>query len=68
MQNQNLLDIEIILVDDASQDNGVNGVNIGTLYTKRRGDLNAKRAYIISLNQDNLYVIEYTFSYSYEET
>ena len=68
MQNQNLLDIEIIIVEDASQNNGVNGVNIRTLYTKWRGDLNAKRAYIISLNQDNLYVIEYTFSYSYEET
>ena len=45
-----------------------NGINRGTLYTKTRGVLNSKGKYIMTLDQDNLYSINYAFSRLYNES
>ena len=45
-----------------------NGINRGTLYTKTRGVLNAKGKYVMTLDHDNLYSINYVFSRLYIES
>ena len=82
-QNQNMSDIEIILVDDFSQDNTLlvierlqyedsrikllrNKQNKGTLYTRSIGVLNAKGKYIMSIDNDDLFM-KNIFNICYEE-
>ena len=45
-----------------------NLINRGTLYTKTRGVLNAKGKYVLTLDQDNLYSVNYSFSILYHES
>ena len=73
IQNQNLSDIEIIIIDDFSQDESFhiieslqyedqrikllkNKHNKGTLYTRSIGVLNAKGKYIMSIDNDDLFI------------
>ena len=72
IQNQNMLDIEIILVNDASTDNSVkvieelqkedpriklinNEKNMGILYSRCVGVLEAKGKYIVNLDHDDFF-------------
>ena len=84
VQNQDFKDIEIVLVDDCSQDNSVNLIkelmkteprivlyenkeNKGMLYTKSKGLLLAKGKYVMTLDEDDIYVQKDAFSLLYAE-
>lgn len=84
IQNQDFKDIEIIMVDDGSEDNSVNLIkqlmetepriillenkeNKGVLFTKSRGILNAKGKYIMTMDEDDIYVQKDAFSILYYE-
>jgi glycosyltransferase involved in cell wall biosynthesis len=83
IQNQNMSDIEIILIDDCSEDNSIiiiqelqtedsrikllkSKKNKGTLYTRSIGALNSKGKYIMTINNDDLF-INNIFHSVYEE-
>ena len=84
IQNQNMPDIEILLINDASTDNSLNiskilqkqdprikiinnKENMGPLYSKSIGVLNANGKYIIYLDSDDLFINENLFNICYEE-
>ena len=84
VQNQDFTEIEIIIIDDYSEDGSVklikelmsedprivflqNDKNRGALYTKLKGILNAKGKYAMLLDVDDLYAVEFAFSFLYEE-
>ena len=79
IQNQDFKDIEIIMIDDGSQDNSVhlikdlmkdeprivlleNGKNKGILYTKTKAILHAKGKYVMTMDEDDIYVQREAFS------
>ena len=83
IQNQNMDEIEIILVDDASTDNSIdifnqlmscdkriklikNKKNKGTLYSRSIGAINANGKYIMTLDNDDLFIYG-IFEKCYEE-
>jgi glycosyltransferase involved in cell wall biosynthesis len=84
IQNQDFKDIEIIMIDDGSQDNSVNlikelmkteprivllenGNNKGILYTKTKAILHAKGKYVMTMDEDDIYVQRDAFSLLYNE-
>ena len=84
IQNQIFKDIEIIMIDDGSEDNSVNlikelmktepriillenGKNKGILYTKTRAILHAKGKYVMTMDEDDIYVQRDAFSLLYNE-
>ena len=84
IQNQDFKDIEIIMIDDGSQDNSVelikdlmknepriilieNGKNKGILYTKTKAILHAKGKYVMTMDEDDIYVQRNAFSLLYNE-
>ena len=84
IQNQDFKDIEIIMIDDGSQDNSVhlikdlmkdeprivlleNGKNKGILYTKTKAILHAKGKYVMTMDEDDIYVQREAFSLLYNE-
>ena len=84
VQNQDFKDIEIVIVDDCSQDNSVklikeimkteprivlfeNKENKGALYTKAIGILHSKGKYLMTLDEDDIYVQKDAFSILYAE-
>ena len=84
IQNQDFNDIEIIILDDYSEDESVkiikelmiedprivllqNSENKGILYSKTKGVLNAKGKYVMTLDVDDLYAVDYAFSFLYRE-
>ena len=79
IQNQVFKDIEIIMIDDGSEDNSVNlikelmkteprivllenGKNKGILYTKTQAILHAKGKYVMTMDEDDIYVQRDAFS------
>ena len=83
IQNQNMPDIEILIVDDFSNDNTLSIINIlkkedqrikiiknnrnrGTLYTRSIGALYSKGKYIMSLDNDDIFIND-IFKICYEE-
>lgn len=83
IQNQNMPDIEILLVDDCSNDKSIQIIeqlqnedprikvlkskkNRGTLYTRSIGALNSKGKYIITIDNDDLFIYN-IFNICYEE-
>ena len=84
IQNQNMSDIEILIINDASSDNSLNVLeqlqkedsririinnkeNMGPLYTKSIGALEAKGKYIMHLDSDDLFINENLFNICYDE-
>ena len=84
IQNQDFKDIEIIMIDDGSQDNSVhlikdlmkeeprivlleNEKNKGILYTKTKAILHAKGKYVMTMDEDDIYVQKDAFSLLYNE-
>ena len=84
IQNQDLKDIEIIMVEDGSQDNSVNLIkelmkteprivllenkeNKGHLYSITKGVLNSRGKYVMSFDEDDIYVQRDAFSSLYIE-
>ena len=84
IQNQNMPDIEILVINDASTDNSLNisrqlqkqdpririinnKENMGPLYSKSIGALNANGKYIMYLDSDDLFINENLFNICYEE-
>ena len=82
IQNQNLVDFEIILVNDFSNDNSSdvminlqkedsrikimnNTKNMGTLYSRSIGALASKGDYILSLDNDDLFIAADLFEILY---
>lgn len=73
IQNQNMSDIEILIVDDCSNDNSLQIIeqlqsedprikllkskkNRGTLYTRSIGALNSKGKYVMTIDNDDLFI------------
>ena len=84
IQNQNMNNIEIIIINDFSNDNTYkiieeltkedfrikiinNNKNMGTLYSRCIGTLNAKGMYIFPLDDDDLFMNEDIFSIILDE-
>ena len=84
IQNQRMLDIEIILVNDASTDNTLkiieemqkedyrielinNEKNMGILYSRCIGSLNAKGKYIVPLDHDDFFFDDDVLEVIYHE-
>ena len=80
IQNQNMTNLEIILINDCSNDNSStiinkmknydnrikiinNKKNMGTLYSRCIGVLNAKGKFIFALDNDDLFLDEDIFEY-----
>ena len=61
---QNMTNIEIILINDFSNDN--NKKNMGTLYSRSIGVLKAKGDYIFSLDNDDMYFDYDVLGYIYK--
>ncbi len=67
-QNQNMEDIEIILIKDYSKDKKIlnNSHNMGTLYSRSIGVLQAKWEYITFLDSDDLFFDKDVFDTTYK--
>ena len=84
IQNQDFKDIEIVMIDDCSQDNSVNLIkelmkteprivlyenkeNKGALYSKSKGVMLSRGKYVMTLDEDDIYVQKDAFSSLYVE-